>query len=62
MHVEASDDLPQACVPDSVTRPFEVYEAVEQIALVLQVLLRDDPTIEDLFDCAPAGSKTYLVF
>ena len=49
-------------MPDSVKCLLEVYEAVEQIALVLQVLLCDDPTIEDLFYCAPAGSKTYLVF
>ena len=35
MHVEASEDLPQADMPNSVTRPFEVYEIVEQIVIVL---------------------------
>ena len=35
MHVEVSEDLPQAYMPDSVTRLFEVYDVVEQIALVL---------------------------
>ena len=35
MYVEASEDLPQAYMSDSVTRLFEVYEIVEQIALVL---------------------------
>ena len=34
LYVEASEDLPQAYMPDLVTRPFEVYEVVEQIALV----------------------------
>ena len=41
-----------------VTCLFEVYEIVEQ--LVLKVLLCDDSTIEDLFYCAPALSKTCL--
>ena len=35
MHAGAFEDLPQAYMPDSVTRLFEVYEVVEQIALVL---------------------------
>ena len=35
MHVEASEDLPQDYMPDTVTRLFEVYEVVEQIALVV---------------------------
>ena len=39
MHIEASEDLVQAYMPDSVTRLFEVYEVVEQIVLVLSVLL-----------------------
>ena len=47
-------------MPDSVICLFEVYEIVEQ--LVLKVLLCDDSTIEDLFYCAPAWSKTCLVF
>ena len=33
--VEASEDLPQARMPDSFKRLFEVYEVVEQIALML---------------------------
>ena len=37
--VEVSVDLPQACMTDSVKRLLEVYEVVEQIALVLQVFL-----------------------
>ena len=35
MHAETYEDLPQAYEPDSVTCLFEVYKAVEQIALVL---------------------------
>ena len=34
-------------MPDSVKRLLEVYEVVEQIALVLYVLLFSDSTIED---------------
>ena len=41
-------------MPDSVKRLLEVWEVVEQIALVLQVLFYDDSTVEDLFHCAPA--------
>ena len=33
--VEASEDLPQACMPDFVKHLLEVYEVMEQIALVL---------------------------
>ena len=39
MQAEASEDLPKAYTPDSVTHIFEVYEVVEQIVLVLSVLL-----------------------
>ena len=35
MCVGALEDLPQACMPDSVKRLLEVNEAVEQIVLVL---------------------------
>ena len=47
-------------MPDSVKRLLEVYEVVEQIALVLQVLLYDNSTIEGLFYSAPAWSKLCL--
>ena len=47
---------------DSVKRLLEVYEVVEQITLVLQVLLYDDTTIEDLFYSASTWSKTCLFF
>ena len=33
--VEASEDLPQACMPDSVKGPLQISKDVEQIALVL---------------------------
>ena len=36
LYVEASEDLPQACKPDSVKRLFEVYEVL--IALVIATL------------------------
>ena len=49
-------------MPDSVKRLLEVYEVVEQITLVLYVARYDDSTIEDLFYCAPAWSKTRLFF
>ena len=49
-------------MPDSVKRLLEVYEGVEQITLMLQVLFYDDSTIEDLFCCAPAWSETRLLF
>ena len=42
---------------DSVKRLLEVYEVVEQIALVLQVLLYDNSTVDGLFYSAPAWSK-----
>ena len=35
IYAEASEDLQQACLPDSVKRLFEVYEVVEQFMLVL---------------------------
>ena len=54
LYVEASEDLPQAYMPDSVKCLLKVFEVVEQIVLVLQVLLYDDQTIEDLFSSAPA--------
>ena len=53
MHVEASEDLPQAYMPGTVTRLFELYEVVKQIVLV---------TTEDLFYCAPAWPKSCLIF
>ena len=62
IYVEASEDLPQAFVPDFVKRLLEVYEVVEQIALVLKLLLYNDSTIKDLFYCASATSKTCLFF
>ena len=49
-------------MPDSVKRFLEVYEVMEQIALVLWMLLYDDSTIEDLFYYAPAWSETCLFF
>ena len=49
-------------MPDSVKRLLEVCEIVKQIALVLYVLLYNDSTIEDLFYCVPAWSKTCLFF
>ena len=35
IYAEASEDLQQACMSDSVKRLLEVYEVVENIALVL---------------------------
>ena len=61
-YIEACEDLPQAFISDSVKRLFEVCEVVKQTALVLHVLLCDELTIEDLFYCAPAWSKTCLFF
>ena len=49
-------------MPDSVKCLLEVYEVVKQITLVLFMLLNDDCTINDLFYCAPAWSKTCLFF
>ena len=43
-------------------RPFEVYEDVVEIQLVLQVFLADDPEIQYLFCGAPSGSETCLLF
>ena len=43
--VEASEDLLQACMPDSVKRLLEIYDVVGQIAQVLQVLLYDDASL-----------------
>ena len=62
VHVEVSEDLPQACMPDPVKRLREAYEAVEQIALASQGLLYDDSAIEGMFSSAPAWSKTCLFF
>ena len=49
-------------MPNSFKCLLEVYEVAEQIVVVLQVLLCHDSTIEDLFYCAPAWSKTCLLF
>ena len=62
LYVEASENLSQACIPDSVKLLLEVYEVVEQIALMLYVLLCNDLTSEDLFCCALAWSKNCLFF
>ena len=40
----------------------EVFKVVEQVALVLSVLLYNYSTVADLFYCAPAWSKTCLLF
>ena len=48
LRVEASEDLPGTCMPDSVKHLLEVYGVVEQITPMLQVLLSDGLTIEDL--------------
>ena len=60
LYVEASENLSQVCIPDSVKLLLEVYEVVEQIALVLKVRLYDDSAIEDLFLCAPAWSTDVI--
>ena len=62
IYVVASEDLPQACMPDSVKRLLEVYEVGEQITLVLQAPPHDDSTIADLSYYDPAWSKTGLFF
>ena len=49
-------------MPDSGKRFLEVYEVVEEIALVLQALLYDDSTIDDLFQGTQAWSKVCLFF
>ena len=49
-------------MPDSVKHLLEVFEVVEQITLMLQVLLYDDSSMEDLFYRASAWSKTNLFF
>ena len=46
----------------TLKRLLEVFEVVEQFALVLQMLFYNDSTIEDLFYCVPAQSKTCLFF
>ena len=38
----------------TLKRLLEVFEVVEQFALVLQMLFYNDSTIEDLFYCVPA--------
>ena len=47
---------------DSVKRLLKVYEVLEQIVLVLQMLLYDDSTVEELFYCPQAWPKTCLFF
>ena len=42
LYVEASEDLPQTCMPVSVKGLLEVYEVVEQTALELYTLLHND--------------------
>ena len=49
-------------MPDSVRSLLEVYEVVKQIVLMLQVLLYDNSTVEDLSNCALAWSKIGLFF
>ena len=45
----------------SVKRLLEVYEVVEQIAVLLWILLYDDSTIEYMFYRSSAWSKTCLL-
>ena len=42
------------------THRLEIYEIVEQIALMVLVSLYDDSTFEDLLNCAPTWFKTCL--
>ena len=59
MHFEASEDLPQAYMPDCVTRLFEVYEVVEQITLVFcSVVLR--PRLKPALYSASSSSALTL--
>ena len=50
-------------MPGSVKHLLEVYEVVEQIALVLKVFLCNNSAVEDLFYSAPArghNGKTWV--
>ena len=35
LYIEVSEDLPQACMSNSIKRLLEIYEVVEQNALML---------------------------
>ena len=61
-YVESSGDMPEAIVLYPIECFLEVNEIVEQVPLVFQMFLNEDPTVEDLFHCAPSGSKTCLFF
>ena len=66
LYVEASEDLQQACMPDSVKRLLEIDVIVQEIARCFRCFMTiedlHDSTIEDLFYRAPAWSKTCLFF
>ena len=55
-YVESFEDMPEAIMPYPIKCFLEVDEIVEQVPLVLQMFLNEDPTVEDLFHCAPSGS------
>ena len=61
-YVKSSEDMPEAIVPYPIKYFLEVDKIVEQVPLVLQMFLNEDPTVEDLFHCALSGSKTCLFF
>ena len=61
-YVESSEDMPEAIMLYPIECFLEVNEIAEQVPLVLQMFLNEDPTVEDLFHCAPSSSNTCLFF
>ena len=53
---------PQSCKPNSVVHFFEVHEDMVKALLVLQVFLTEYSKMENILNCAPSCSETWLFF
>ena len=59
LNVETSEYMPEAVVPHSVKGFLEVNEVVEQVFLVLEVFLDEDPAVEDLSEYRKLPSQKH---
>lgn len=53
-YAESSEYLQKAITPYLMKCFLEINEIAEQVPLVSQMFLDEDPTAEDLFHCAPS--------
>ena len=57
--VEASEDVPQACIPDSVKRLLEVYKVVEQCCRCSCMMTRPFKFCSTVLALLPAVSQPW---